>query len=102
MLQICARACHAVIAVRCSPVHAVLATRALTNLESLLPGPGSKPQVDAKFYNSQKETEANTARLTPEYLEMIRLTSLTNNTKIFFGPDIPTFFSSLGAGVPAE
>ena len=29
-------------------------------------------------------------KLTPEYLELMRLTAIANNTKIFFGPNIPT------------
>ena len=32
--------------------------------------------------------------LTSEYLELQKYSSLTNNQKVFFGPDIPTMFVS--------
>ena len=31
-------------------------------------------------------------KLTPEYLAMIKFQALSTNTKIFFGPDIPSMF----------
>lgn len=54
-----------------------------------------KAEVDAQFYRAEKDAEANQKRLTPEYLELMKYQALANNTKIFFGPDIPTYFGSL-------
>merc|ERR1711935_475163 len=51
--------------------------------------------ADAEAYKQMKEAEANQAKLTPAYLEYSRYQSLSNNTKIFFGPDIPTYFGSM-------
>lgn len=55
-----------------------------------------KALVDAEFYKQGKAAEANQHRLTPEYLELTRLQSLTQTTKIYFGPDIPSFFHAIG------
>lgn len=35
------------------------------------------------------------AKLTPAYLQYSMYQSLSNNTKLFFGPDIPTYLGSL-------
>merc|ERR1712012_970261 len=49
-----------------------------------------KSRTDAEFYRIQKQAEANKLLLTSEYLELQKYSSLTNNQKVFFGPDIPT------------
>merc|ERR1711899_686348 len=51
-----------------------------------------KAKSDAEFYRIQKQAEANKLLLTSEYLELQKYSSLTNNQKVFFGPDIPTMF----------
>eukprot|EP00049_Salpingoeca_infusionum_P023486 m.12406 g.12406 ORF g.12406 m.12406 type:complete len:328 (-) comp5824_c0_seq1:1935-2918(-) len=51
-----------------------------------------KSKADAEHYTAVKKAEADKARLTPEYLEMIRSQSIASNTKIYFGPDIPNMF----------
>merc|ERR1719230_867256 len=53
-----------------------------------------KAKTDAEFYRVQKQAEANKLLLTTEYLELQKYSSLTNNQKVFFGPDIPTMFVS--------
>jgi len=53
-----------------------------------------KAKSDAEFYRIQKQAEANKLLLTAEYLELQKYSSLTNNQKVFFGPDIPTMFVS--------
>merc|ERR1712141_858991 len=53
-----------------------------------------KAKSDAEFYRVQKQAEANKLLLTPEYIEMKRIESLSNNQKVYFGPDIPTMFVS--------
>jgi len=51
-----------------------------------------RAKSDAEFYRIQKQAEANKLLLTSEYLELQKYSSLTNNQKVFFGPDIPTMF----------
>jgi len=51
-----------------------------------------KSESDAEFYRAKQEAQANKVKLTPEYLEMIRLLSIANNTKIYFGNSIPQMF----------
>lgn len=41
-----------------------------------------------------KEIEANNKKLTPEYLKFVSITSLTNNTKLYFGENLPKYFNS--------
>merc|ERR1719384_8156 len=53
-----------------------------------------RAKSDAEFYRVQKQAEANKLLLTAEYLELQKYSSLTNNQKVFFGPDIPTMFVS--------
>jgi len=53
-----------------------------------------RAKSDAEFYRIQKQAEANKLLLTAEYLELQKYSSLTNNQKVFFGPDIPTMFVS--------
>jgi len=53
-----------------------------------------RAKSDADFYRIQKQAEANKLLLTAEYLELQKYSSLTNNQKVFFGPDIPTMFVS--------
>jgi len=53
-----------------------------------------RAKSDAEFYRVQKQAEANALLLTKEYLELEKYSSLTNNQKVFFGPDIPSMFVS--------
>eukprot|EP01104_Vermistella_antarctica_P015436 TRINITY_DN5081_c0_g1_i2.p1 TRINITY_DN5081_c0_g1~~TRINITY_DN5081_c0_g1_i2.p1 ORF type:complete len:315 (+),score=87.37 TRINITY_DN5081_c0_g1_i2:132-1076(+) len=59
-----------------------------------------KAVADAHYYRLTREADANTAKLTPEFLQLQMVQSLTNNTKIYFGPDISSmyldFFDKLG------
>lgn len=68
------------------------ATQRVAKIEDEMHLSRQMAQADAEFYRSQKVAEANKLRLTPAYLEMIRFEAIANNTKIFFGPDIPTMF----------
>merc|ERR1712038_1667899 len=51
-----------------------------------------RSKSDAEFYRIQKQAEANKLLLTPGFLELKRIESLSNNQKVYFGPDIPTMF----------
>merc|ERR1719240_1342349 len=57
---------------------------------------------DANFYASSKEAEANRARLTPEYLKYTEILAMANNSKIFFGEDIPSVFVEQGGKAGAD
>lgn len=49
-----------------------------------------KSFADADYYRVLKEAEANKLKLTPEFLELRFIESITNNTKIFYGDKIPS------------
>merc|ERR1711899_634380 len=51
-----------------------------------------KAKTDAEFYRVQKQAEANKLLYTPEFIEIKKFESLTNNQKVYFGPDIPSMF----------
>lgn len=48
--------------------------------------------ADARRYKIKMEAEANQELLTKEYIELQRAMSIANNTKIYFGADIPNMF----------
>jgi len=48
--------------------------------------------AEANHYRIKLEAEANSLKLTPEYLRMVLYQSLANNTKIYFGEKIPQIF----------
>lgn len=48
-----------------------------------------KGAADAEFYRLKMQAEANKLLLTKEFLEMKRVETLANNTKIYYGPDLP-------------
>jgi len=52
----------------------------------------SKADADAEFYRSEREAEANQLKLTPELLALETARAISNNTKIFFGENIPSMF----------
>lgn len=51
-----------------------------------------RSRADAYFYQMKLQAEANSLLLTPQYLELKRHEAIANNTKIFFGPEIPKVF----------
>ena len=52
-----------------------------------------KSLADAEYYKALKEIESNKAKLTPEYLTLIKYESIAKNAKIYFGNSIPDMFS---------
>ncbi len=56
-----------------------------------------KSLADADFYKALKEIESNKAKLTPEYLTLIKYEAIAKNTKIYFGNSIPDMFSDFPA-----
>lgn len=51
-----------------------------------------KARADAEYYSAVKLAEANKLKLTPEYLQQMKFNAIAANTKIFFGPSIPSVF----------
>ncbi|XP_030059057.1 erlin-1 isoform X1 [Microcaecilia unicolor] len=51
-----------------------------------------KAKADAEFYTAAKHSEANKVKLTPQYLELMKYKSISSNSKIYFGSDIPSIF----------
>ncbi|XP_039292789.1 erlin-1-like [Nilaparvata lugens] len=56
-----------------------------------------KSRADADFYQTQKQAEANALLLTPQFLELKKYEAIANNTKVFFGADIPKMFLNIGS-----
>ncbi|XP_058795652.1 erlin-1-like [Phymastichus coffea] len=57
-----------------------------------------KSRSDADYYQMAKQAEANKLLLTKEYLELEKYKALSQNAKVFYGPDIPKMFSLGGCG----
>lgn len=51
-----------------------------------------KAKADAEFYKVQKEIEANSKKLSKEFLELAKYQAIAQNTKIYFGDNIPSMF----------
>ncbi|KAH9602629.1 hypothetical protein KSS87_005114 [Heliosperma pusillum] len=51
-----------------------------------------KSFADAYYYRLIKEAEANSFKLTPQYLELRFIEAIANDTKIYFGDKIPNMF----------
>lgn len=51
-----------------------------------------KSAADAEFYRIKMHAEANKLLMTKEYIEIKRIESLGNNTKLYYGPDLPKIF----------
>ncbi|XP_002127010.2 erlin-1 [Ciona intestinalis] len=48
-----------------------------------------KARTDAQCYQALKEAEANSLKLTPEFLELRRIEALAQTSKVYYGPNIP-------------
>merc|ERR1719378_1157912 len=51
-----------------------------------------KAIADAEFYTQSKHAEANKLKLSPEYLEFMRIQAIANNNKIYYGNNLPNVF----------
>jgi hypothetical protein len=65
----------------------------IADIEVLMHVSKEKSLADAAYYKATREIEANKAKLTPEFLTLMRYEALTKNTKIYFGNSIPQMFS---------
>ncbi|XP_033228201.1 erlin-1-like [Belonocnema kinseyi] len=52
-----------------------------------------KSRSDADFYQMKRQAEANKLLLSNEYLELKKYDALSQNSKIYFGQEIPKMFS---------
>ena len=68
------------------------ARKLIAQLEDSVHLAHEKAVADAAFYAAAKEAEGNKERLTPEYLRYTEILAMANNSKIFFGQDIPSVF----------
>ncbi|EFA08527.1 erlin-1 [Tribolium castaneum] len=55
-----------------------------------------KSHADAEFYRMKQQAEVNKLLYTPEYIELKKYESLSQNNKVYFGKDIPQTFISSG------
>jgi regulator of protease activity HflC (stomatin/prohibitin superfamily) len=69
-----------------------LAQKRMQEIEDATNLAHAKSKADAAFYSAQKEAEANSLKLTDEYLEFVMYQSIAQNSKIYFGPSIPSIF----------
>lgn len=54
-----------------------------------------KSHTNAEFYKLQQQAEVNKLLHTPEYVELKKYEALAQNTKVYFGTDIPqTYLNS--------
>ena len=51
-----------------------------------------KAQADDEYYSEMKHIEANSKKLTPEYLEFMKIQAIGQNHKIYYGNSIPNIF----------
>merc|ERR1740130_2305975 len=51
-----------------------------------------KSIADADHYQTMQQAEANRMLLTREFIEITRIKSIANNTKVYFGEDMPSMF----------
>lgn len=66
----------------------------MSEIEDLMHLATQKSRADACFYQKKMEAEANALLLTTQYLELKRYEAIGNNTKMYFGADIPKVFWS--------
>lgn len=55
-----------------------------------------KMKADAEYYAKMKKAESNKLLFSPEYLQLKKFESIAQNSKMYFGPDIPRMFVDIG------
>ena len=51
-----------------------------------------KSRSEAEYYQTKMQAEANKLLLTVEFLELKKYEALAQNTKVYYGQDIPKMF----------
>jgi len=64
----------------------------ISEIEDLSHLAKQKARADAEYYTALKQIESNKLKLTPEYLESLRIQAIAQNNKVFYGPSIPNIF----------
>jgi len=67
--------------------------RKMSVIEDLTNLARRKSQADAEYYGAKMSALSNKLKLTPEYLELYKYKSIMSNTKMYFGPSIPTYLA---------
>jgi hypothetical protein len=65
--------------------------RKMEEIENMIYIEKEKSKADAHHYKVLKMIEAEQMQLTPQFLKMLAIQSISNNTKIYFGESIPKF-----------
>lgn len=73
------------------------AQKKVAQIEDEMHGNREKAIADAESYKVAKEAEANEARLTPAFLEYMHIMSMANNTKVYFGSELPSMYVDRGS-----
>ncbi|KAF6213134.1 hypothetical protein GE061_010849 [Apolygus lucorum] len=74
----------------------------MSEIEDLIHLAKKKSQTDADYYQIQRQAEANRLLLTSEYLELKRTEAISSNSKLYYGPNIPSFFWNLDKSEPSK
>ncbi|CAI2375525.1 unnamed protein product [Moneuplotes crassus] len=67
------------------------ANKKIALIENEIELENKKTETDARYYKEIKEIEANSKRLTPEFLQYALIQAINNNTKMYFGDSIPKY-----------
>ncbi|XP_015931001.1 erlin-2-B isoform X1 [Parasteatoda tepidariorum] len=59
-----------------------------------------KTRAESESYTKKQQAEGNKLLLTPEYLELKKLEAISQNSKIYFGSDIPKMFMDTSQASP--
>ena len=59
-----------------------------------------KTRAESEAYTKKQQAEGNKMLLTPEYLELKRLEAISQNSKIYFGSDLPKMFMDSSHDTP--
>jgi len=51
-----------------------------------------RARADAEYYTESKQAESNKIKLSPEYLEFMRIKAIASNNKIYYGNNLPNVF----------
>ena len=66
----------------------------IAKLQDEIQSSHQKAASDSDYYRVMREAEANSKRLTPEFIEYTRIISMSNNTKVYFGNKIPNMLQT--------
>jgi len=68
------------------------AQRRLSAIDNEISTTRSRAVADAEHYRALKVADANKQRLTPQYLQLVQIQSLSNASKVYFGDKLPSMY----------